>query len=146
MRNNLLILLALLITACSPAHKLQRLQNKHPYLFVKHEVTISDTVFIPAVQIDTTLKLQSIKKPIKIENNGLQLHIIPEVNNYDTTYKIVALSEPNQIILEKKINIEIPNENVLPQKKHFFSTINEIFMLLIFSLLLINLIIKLNKN
>lgn len=63
------------LVSCSPINRLNRLQNKHPYLFTSKTDTIlhRDTiqVVVPGTQIDTSVHFLNLIDTVVITKNGL---------------------------------------------------------------------------
>lgn len=56
------VLIALLITSCSPKDRFTRLIEKYPYLLTTDTVVVKDTItlYIPEVQTDTVVTLKEL--------------------------------------------------------------------------------------
>lgn len=133
----LLIIVALFysLLSCSPAKRLNRLQDKHPYLFEKKmdTITVHDTteIMIPGVKFDSSFQLFQMSTPggINFSKEHFNLHLFHDtITNYvtvdanvDTVYKPVytTLKVPyNRYIVE-------------PAKNQFIKVIKAIFWLIL---------------
>jgi len=123
MKNYIIILLiALLLGACSPQKRLHRLVALHPELVQNDTIKINDTTFIPSVQIDTLVHVNTLHDTVTITKEKLrvQIHRIK-----DTVY-IEAEQQADTVIVHK----EIPVEKIVYQKPDGKTNIGLIWFLL----------------
>ena len=103
MKNYILILLvALILGACSPQKRLHRLLALHPYLVQNDTIHIIDTTIIPEVRIDTLVHIDQLRDTIIItkENIRVKIHQVK-----DTVY-IEAQREADTVVVTKEIAVE----------------------------------------
>lgn len=103
-------LLFLLLVACSPQKKLQRLLNKYPELTAKEIITIRDTirdtikVEVPGVATSKGFTIEELKDTVYIDSN--QLHI-------------VIYSKGDSIFVEgacDTVFVQVPYEKIITRK------------------------------
>jgi hypothetical protein len=65
-----LLPILLLLTACSPAKRFNRLIEKYPYLITTDTITIRDTItlYVPEVHTDTVVTLKELTDTITLTN------------------------------------------------------------------------------
>ena len=65
-----LLPILLLLTACSPTKRFNRLIEKYPYLITSDTITVSDTItlYVPEVHTDTVVTLKELTDTITITN------------------------------------------------------------------------------
>jgi len=123
MKNYIIILLiALILGACSPQKRLHRLVALHPELVQNDTIRINDTTFIPSIQIDTMVHVNTLHDTVTITKEKLrvQFHRIK-----DTVY-IEAEQKADTVILHK----EVPVEKIVYQKPDGKTNIGVIWFLL----------------
>jgi len=123
MKNYIIILLiALILGACSPQKRLHRLVALHPELVQNDTIKINDTTFIPSVQIDTLVHVNTLHDTVTITKEKLrvQIHRIK-----DTVY-IEAEQQADTVIVHK----EVPVEKIVYQKPDGKTNIALIWVLL----------------
>ena len=72
-----LVIMLLLLTACSPTKRFNRLIEKHPELITTDSITIHDTVrvVVPEVKVDTVVKVNDLLDTIYIEKEQLKVKV-----------------------------------------------------------------------
>ena len=72
-----LVIMLLLLTACSPKTRFTRLVEKHPELITTDSITIHDTVrvVVPEVKVDTVVKVNDLLDTIFIEKDQLKVKV-----------------------------------------------------------------------
>jgi hypothetical protein len=123
MKNYIIILLiALILGACSPQKRLHRLVALHPELVQNDTIRINDTTFIPSIQIDTLVHINTLHDTVTITKEKLrvQIHRIK-----DTVY-IEAEQQADTVIVHK----EVPVEKIVYQKPDGKTNIGLIWFLL----------------
>ena len=123
MKNYIIILLiALILGACSPQKRLHRLVALHPELVQNDTIKINDTTFIPSVQIDTLVHVNTLHDTVTITKEKLrvQIHRIK-----DTVY-VEAEQQADTVIVHK----EVPVEKIVYQKPDGKTNIALIWVLL----------------
>jgi len=101
----------IIIVACSPQKRLNRLIGKHPELVQKDTIHISDTVVVPAITADTIWHSKP-NDTLYLYNNKLQIQVI---RHYDTIM-VKANVKPDTIVIKHNIPVEkvvvknVPNE------------------------------------
>ena len=72
-----LLPILLLLTACSPTKRFNRLIDKYPYLITTDSITVHDTirVVVPEVKVDTVVKVNDLLDTIFIEKDQLTVKV-----------------------------------------------------------------------
>jgi hypothetical protein len=65
-----LLIVLIVLTACSPTKRFTRLVEKYPYLLTQDTITIHDTItlYVPEVHTDTVVTLKQLTDTITITN------------------------------------------------------------------------------
>jgi len=103
MKKVFYILILLILASCSPQKRIERIIKRHPE--IQTTQTITDTVYIKPVSIDTVFLLEPQDTIIITDTSGLQIGIIRDENSF----KLQAYEPGREIIFNKtvpKINIE----------------------------------------
>jgi hypothetical protein len=73
--NVLITSVLILVCACSPQRRLERLIARHPELCIRDTVCIRDSVILPAVMADTALAVASVVQPVIIHKDRLEIEV-----------------------------------------------------------------------
>ena len=65
-----LLIVLIVLTACSPSKRFTRLVEKYPYLLTQDTITIHDTItlYVPEVHTDTVVTLKQLTDTITLTN------------------------------------------------------------------------------
>ena len=96
----------LLLTACSPTKRFNRLIEKHPYLITSDTITIRDTItlYVPEVHTDTVVTLKELTDTITITNERVTVKAwyVP------TEKKVYIQGKCDPVYITKIIERKIP--------------------------------------
>ena len=98
----LLLLISLMMAACSPSRRLERLLRKHPELKSYDTIILRDTIPVPGVSADTILPLLHIPDTVVVEKGRLQI-VLRKVR--DTLF-LRGKCKPDTVIIHRKIPVE----------------------------------------
>ena len=72
-----LLPILLLLTACSPTKRFNRLIDKYPYLITSDSITVHDTIriVVPEVKVDTVVKVSSLLDTIYLQQDQLTVKV-----------------------------------------------------------------------
>ena len=72
-----LLPILLLLTACSPTKRFNRLIEKYPYLITSDSITVHDTIriVVPEVKVDTVVKVSSLLDTIYLQQDQLTVKV-----------------------------------------------------------------------
>jgi hypothetical protein len=93
---------------CSPQKRLHRLVALHPELVQNDTIRINDTTFIPSVQIDTVVHVNTLRDTVTISKEKVRV----KIHQIKDTVYINAEREPDTVVVHK----EIPIEKIVYQK------------------------------
>jgi len=95
----------LLLLACSPKTRFDRLVTKHPYLLTTDSVVVHDTirVVVPEVKVDTVVDVQSLYDTIFIQQEQLKVKVW-----MDREKKVYIQGQCDTVYIDKVITRTIP--------------------------------------
>ena len=104
MKTNIQIVLVmlLLVSACSPTSRLERLLLNHPELAFKDTLEVNDTVAIPLAQAETAVPLYLLHQPLCLSSGRLEM----EIKRVHDTIRIKGKCKPDTIIHRQIIPFE----------------------------------------
>lgn len=104
-----IIISFVLLTACSPQRRLERLVRRHPELKTTDTISIRDTVCVPGETLDTVIMGSAIldagcmmSDPVHLEKGRLQI-LLRKV--HDTLY-IRGKCKPDTVVIRRNIPVE----------------------------------------
>ena len=106
----IIIALCLILTACSPAKRLQRILTKNPDLLQVDSVTVEKLVFVPEYTLDTAFVDSLIYDTTIIENERVRIQVL-----HDTITKLIrvyATCKPDTVVTECTNYIERYRDHV----------------------------------
>jgi hypothetical protein len=92
----------ILLSACSPQRRLERLLERHPELRVQDTLKICDTLRIPGDSADTVLPLGRMRDTIYLEKGRLQI-LLRKVHD---TLVVRGKCKPDTVIIRRQIPVE----------------------------------------
>lgn len=67
------IFLLVILSGCSPSHRLNRLLDAHPELTVADTLVVTDTITTAQVEADTLIPLAGLSEPVIIQKGPLEI-------------------------------------------------------------------------
>jgi hypothetical protein len=96
------IAILLLLSSCSPQHRLQRLVAHHPELKLADTLVIRDTLIRPAIIADSSFPLSKMTDTVVISRDRLEIKL---VKLHDTIH-ITGQCKSDTIIRELRVPVE----------------------------------------
>lgn len=97
-----ILTLILLVTSCSPSHRLNRLLVLHPELKIPDTILINDTVTTPQFEADTIIYIDSIHDTIILQQDRLEI----KLNRVHDTLYIQGKCKADTVIIYRTIPVE----------------------------------------
>jgi len=96
------LLLLLLLSSCSPQHRLTRLIALHPELKVPDTIVIRDSLIVPQVRVDTMLDIKTILDTVIIQKDRLQI----KLSRIHDTLFVSGKCKGDTVYITRKIPVE----------------------------------------
>jgi hypothetical protein len=99
------LLILLLLLACSPAKRFNRLITKHPELLTTDSVVVHDTIriVVPEVKVDTIVNVESLFDTIFLQQDQLKVKVW-----MDREKKVYIQGQCDTVYIDKVITRTIP--------------------------------------
>ena len=98
-----IIIFLLVLTACTPQRRFDRLVKKYPYLLTNDSIVIKDTIrdtiriTIPEVEVDTVVTIKELYDTITIEKDRIKVQV------YRVKDKVYISGKCDTVYIEKPI-------------------------------------------
>lgn len=110
-----LIPLLLVIIACTPQRRFDRLVKKYPYLLTNDSIVIKDTIrdtiriTIPEVEVDTVVTIKELYDTITIEKDRIKVKVwrVKDKVYINGKCDTIYIEKPIERIVYRKIPIKI---------------------------------------
>ena len=110
-----LIPLLLVIIACTPQRRFDRLVKKYPYLLTNDSIVIKDTIrdtiriTIPDVQVDTIVSIKELYDTVTIEKDRIKVKVwrVKDKVYINGKCDTIYIEKPIERIVYRKIPIKI---------------------------------------
>lgn len=109
-----LIIFLLVLTACTPQRRFDRLVKKYPYLLTSDTLIVKDTIrdtiriVIPDVQVDTVVNIKELYDTIAIEKDRLKVQVwrVKDKVYINGKCDTVYIEKPIERIVYRKIPVK----------------------------------------
>ena len=102
MKPIITLLILILLTGCSPQHRLTRLIALHPELKVPDTIVIRDSLIVPQVRVDTMLDIKTILDTVIIQKDRLQI----KLSRIHDTLFLTGKCQGDTVYITRKIPVE----------------------------------------
>lgn len=109
-----LIIFLLVLTACTPQRRFDRLVKKYPYLLTSDTLIVKDTIrdtiriVIPDVQVDTVVNIKELYDTIAIDKDRLKVQVwrVKDKVYINGKCDTVYIEKPIERIVYRKIPVK----------------------------------------
>lgn len=132
-----LLILLILISACSPQRRLSRLCKQHPDLCRVDSVVVRDTFSVPSVQVDTLFYYKQTDTVIIREGRAT-------VKYFQSRDTVFLQARCDSVVQIREKTIYLPPKPVIEEKKPWYNQVGAggWIIIILLGIVLFNLIIR----